>query len=441
MLSRINAAVRRLCRDRRGSVSTIVLISVPAMVSIAGVTEYAAIHAMKARLQATADAAAVASIQVMPNYGSAQAMGRSYGEKNMPPATHGIVIPTANVERGVWNDGSKTFAIDGAGLDLRVTAERTIANGNPLPLRFISLFTGTTIDVSAAAVARKVTSGTGPVDDCFAHGIVSDGTISLVSHADVALALCLHAQDQVTIASHTTLTSGSLLYGGGGVSYQHFNTFEPDVTLAMPDLSDLSSGYFTTGSPILQEGEMVVADDVDPAATVASVFAGTYDLPGYLTGAVSTSASEARHAPQVGTQYNIAGNLTIDGTTVRDVAIIVDGNITVSSYARLEDVLLVASGTITLEPHITMGDDFCNDGPGATLLAGGNITVGSHQDISGVRIETDGVLALGAHVTGEAISARTTGNVTIAGHMSLAPCGNGKTPVGTPGTQKMVLAQ
>ena len=89
--------------------------------------------------------------------GSAAVLGQAHA---VAPQAHPVVVdPDADVEFGAWNDSTKTFTVlTGAaqsGADaVRVTARRTAAGGNAVPLLLARVVGRTSCDVRATSIAR-----------------------------------------------------------------------------------------------------------------------------------------------------------------------------------------------------------------------------------------------------------------------------------------------
>ena len=109
---------------------------------------------LKAQCQATADAAALAAGEKLPDLTAARAAAMAYGTKNMDPAKHGTVITASNVEFGKW--ASNVFTPSALATEInavRVTARRSVSGLNAMDTTFGKSVGSDTVDVSSKAVA------------------------------------------------------------------------------------------------------------------------------------------------------------------------------------------------------------------------------------------------------------------------------------------------
>ena len=117
---------------------------------------------VKARCQATADAASLAAGKQLPDLTAARLAAQEYGTKNMDPALNGVVIGFSDVEFGAWNFNTRVFAPTMVASNVnavRVTASRAASNANPVSLSFARAIGFSSADVRSSAVAAYA-SGT-----------------------------------------------------------------------------------------------------------------------------------------------------------------------------------------------------------------------------------------------------------------------------------------
>lgn len=146
---------RRFLADQRGTGTTFLLAMLPATFALAGLAiDGASVYREHDRLQATADAAALAGAADLPDQGKAIAAAKSYAEKNMPAASDGNVLANTDIVIGHWDKDGRTFAAGGDTVNaIRVTARRAAQNGNAYPTTFLGLVGIKAWDVSAQATA------------------------------------------------------------------------------------------------------------------------------------------------------------------------------------------------------------------------------------------------------------------------------------------------
>lgn len=163
------SGARALLADQRASVSiwgALILLVLLGTTALAVDMGY--LFVLKHRLQATADAAALAGASRLPVSGQVKQEAERYAGRNMPCSTaketppcpsgetiHGGVLDkNADVVLGSWDSDTRTFF---AGIDpinaVRVTTRRAVANGNPVTLFFARIFRVLQIDIAAEAVA------------------------------------------------------------------------------------------------------------------------------------------------------------------------------------------------------------------------------------------------------------------------------------------------
>ncbi len=146
---------KRSVSDRRAVVVVWVAFS---MVLLLGITTLALdasyLYVIRNRLQATADAAALAGAIQLPNTGLARAQALNYAAKNMSTENHGTVLVGADVVPGNWQAAGRIFTAAGEPINaVQVTTRKAEANGNPVNLFFAAVLGHYQTDVSARAIA------------------------------------------------------------------------------------------------------------------------------------------------------------------------------------------------------------------------------------------------------------------------------------------------
>jgi hypothetical protein len=144
---------------RAGAVLVLVMVALPALCIMAAVViDLGHLFTVRAQLQATADAAALAAAGRLPDQPAAVAEALRYATFNAGAAG---VVTTANVNAGHWS--GTEFTPQGSPVNaVRVSAHRRASQGNPVPL-FLGGFLGQHFaDVSASAIAGNApATGTG----------------------------------------------------------------------------------------------------------------------------------------------------------------------------------------------------------------------------------------------------------------------------------------
>ncbi len=171
---------------------------------LAGVTalsvEYGNALRVRAQLQSTAELAAIAAANALPDETAARTAAISYAETNLPIAQNGNVLASSDVEFGNWDVSTKAFTVSATPTNaVRVTTRRSAANNNALGAGFGAIFGTTEFNLSRSAVASI---GTSPA--CMiALDPTSSQAMEVNSNAQVNITNC-----EVHVAS----TSGSALY-------------------------------------------------------------------------------------------------------------------------------------------------------------------------------------------------------------------------------------
>jgi len=150
------ARLKRFARDRDGGTMVFVGALLPVLFGVSAIgIDYAQAVAVRAELQAGADAAAMAGVSRLPDAGQAETWALSYAGTNLPAAKHGDAIIGDEVETGTWDPDALAFSSGGALPNaVRVTARRSTARGNPIQTIFAGAIGIAPLDVSVSSVAR-----------------------------------------------------------------------------------------------------------------------------------------------------------------------------------------------------------------------------------------------------------------------------------------------
>lgn len=112
---------------------------------------------IRTKLQATADAAALAAAQEIPSEFDAREMARDYVTYNVGDAS---TLADSAVVLGAWDGEAKTFIPRGTPTNaVQVTVGRTASQGNPVALWFARVLGIDQADVAASAIAIKTGGG------------------------------------------------------------------------------------------------------------------------------------------------------------------------------------------------------------------------------------------------------------------------------------------
>ena len=123
------------------------------------------------QLQTAADAAALAGAIRMSNVSDMKAEAKKYAQMNLSGDDQ--VLSDADIQRGTWDFGSKTFTVGGGNANaVRVTTRMSQANGNAAGTFFASVLGVGSVDIATSAVAAYST------DDRWDVLVVQDVTTS-----------------------------------------------------------------------------------------------------------------------------------------------------------------------------------------------------------------------------------------------------------------------
>jgi Flp pilus assembly protein TadG len=140
-------------RRKRGAVAVLTVVMLVVLIGFASLTiDVGVMFNTRAELQNTADAAALAGAQMLPDGAAARQTAVEYANRNS--SRHGIVVANSDVVLGHWDAAAAVFTPGGAPVDaVHVLARCTESNGNPLKLFFAPILGISQTDVSASATA------------------------------------------------------------------------------------------------------------------------------------------------------------------------------------------------------------------------------------------------------------------------------------------------
>jgi Flp pilus assembly protein TadG len=151
-------------RSRRRGIAIIYgILSLIAMLGFCSLAvDLGRVQTAKTELRRAADAAARAGAAYIPQGTSAvQSAAIAIAAQNKCDGAS-VVLTDSNISVGIWNTSTGTFSTSGTANNtttfnaVQVTALRTKANGNPIPLLFGSILGASTCNVTATSVAALI---------------------------------------------------------------------------------------------------------------------------------------------------------------------------------------------------------------------------------------------------------------------------------------------
>ena len=370
-------------------------------------------------LQSTADASALAGVMSLSDQDDAVAQALAFATDNMNPAINGEVLKAGEVILGNWDFATKTFAPGTTAPNaVRVITRRDDANNNPLATNFLRILGlwGLPMDrwnISVQAIAIRY------VPNCIRDGLVAANQVHTNGNNNYINDICIHGQN--------VDTDPGLDYA---IELNNGNDFEPGVQVSMPDLNKMPMNTNTCknnpglcSNAVLFEGDVWPADVKYLDAMIQGMQSGSAYMPDYvyITDADGNYMMDGNGNPMVNyeeitnaekytgpylpnTIYDMkctAGNKTISlptDTTISNVVIVADCNITSSNGLHLENVVLASSyagngpnglaqSAITLASGTYLGNsDYCGEGGGVQIYSASSVHVAAGGEFHGLRI-------------------------------------------------------
>ena len=144
---------RRVLRSQRGSVLVLTALATGVMLGmVALAVDVGMLLQERTKLQAVADAAALAAAQDLPDEPTVKTTAVYYGDLNHPG--HGLLIDPAEVKIGYWEKSSRTFFPDSLPANaVEVSVRRNTQRGNAHPTIFARVLGWTEVPISTHAIA------------------------------------------------------------------------------------------------------------------------------------------------------------------------------------------------------------------------------------------------------------------------------------------------
>ena len=263
----MNRRLGQFAGNDDASVMPMIIFGVLAMVGFGVLAvDFANGFSAQRRLQAGADAAALAAARQMPDSATARTAALAYAEKNLPASTFGAVLRPQDIVTGNWNTDSRIFTPAGSPANAtQVTLRRSAENGNGVLSVFGRVFGIDMLDitVSATAVAPAPTCAIALAPGGYGLFVNSGSTVTA---AGCRVQVNSSSPDAAHTNSGSTVTADSMCvhggHSGGGIS--------PPPQTGCAALNDPLASIPTPDIGACDHGDLSVKD---PYATISP---GTY---------------------------------------------------------------------------------------------------------------------------------------------------------------------
>ena len=407
----LSRLLRRFVHREDAAVAPIFGVMLPVMFGMLGLVEAGRVYNVKNQLQATADAAAMASVLLVRGDAAlVRPKAIEYAELNMPAAEqHGgaAVLVDADVKLGIWDGADDVIP------DPKPNAVKVKTRGE-MPLFFAAALNSLGVGAPASYGPSAQAIALVRLDQCYSNGFVAGGIVDMNSSNNFGGNFCV--------------------YGVEGVTMNSSNTFAPGTEVGMADLSDLDAGGNNPGLPEAL-AEKVVAPPAANAAQllIDDLLAGNGPMGHYVE---IPSWPPANIVPW--TLYRVAGSVNISEKSppLQNVGIISDISITVKANSLLLGVTLGSPGAVNIDSNVEFGNtDFCTTGEGQSIiLSGGNVTgnppleTNSNIRLYGVQMISDGTIEMNSNLKIIGSSIQSSGDIVFNSQFDVAGCPEGTTP-------------
>lgn len=407
-----HANKKSLRQDDRGTIAVIAAFTMTVLLAVAGLAiDGGQLYVMRNRLQAAADAAALAAASQLPSATNARAAAQNFALKNLPAVEgHGTTLNNSDIIIGNWNAATRVFTANALPNDaVKVTIRRTAANNNPVPTYFAGIMGFNTVNVIAESVATGQSSGTG---NCQNSGIISNKKVHMQSNND--------------------LLDGACIYGRDGVTMQSNNRIEAGASVGMLNLSTFQMGSnndIPAGSLQAYDRSATLAGQ---AASIVQGLRNGVKVPPYITNTVTVSSLPENIVP--GTMYIVNGAAAVKQgnwmnqvlqNVVNNIVIVSTHNIDIPSNVHLENVVLAANGKISVGSNFRIGRaDFCSTGLGAVqMVTPDNLDIASNRNIYGGQFIVGNLTNIASNDENYALSIHSGNDVFVQSNEDIVGCG------------------
>lgn len=418
----------KFARKEDGAVSVMNLYFVVILAIFAGLAiDMASLIRAKTQLQIAADTAAHAALYTLHqtrDVDTAKQTALKIASEVMPQDDFGAVLRVENIHFGTYDKEKREFYIDDTQDDaVYVETDQLAANQNPVSSYLLDFIGFDQFDVVTASVFETYRP------TCLREGFVAENVVDIQSNNGFFNGFCIHSNTYVAANQN--------------------NLFEAGTIVSMPDTGDLelpSSGFEQNEGlkAALREGRIrlrIISRliEIEKGLTdsdsdyyrdyLTSVTSYMNPLPDNNNNVTTADVKTGRVNELYCDKTN--GTLTFAGETFKEVVIITDCEVKMSSGTAFEDSLVLvknkSSSSISAPSGLRLGkDDGCKDGGGAQLITYGGISNAAKVEMYGSQIIAAGDVAFAAANEGvEGASIVAAGRIDVTSGSSMAFCGSG----------------
>jgi Flp pilus assembly protein TadG len=381
----VQRLLARFSDDESGAVLALVLVTLGVLVGVMALSmSFGLRYVTLNKLQATADAAALAGASQMTDPATVRLAANEYAEANMPSPLFRDVLADTDIIMGRWDKSLRTFNPDSPAKNaVRVVTRLATSNGNAhRDLLPGMLGAPNSVDLWAEAIAWAT------VSSCYSNGYVAKTTVESGSQ-NTYWGFCMHGQDGIKISSA--------------------NIFHPGSQLSMRDLNKL-----VAGSDNFYNDAVRKADNEPSAANQISTLLIDFKnrkgpFPTWLNIGSVVNVNSSYSGPWTSGKYYIVNGDANIKTNISNVGIYSTKLIKIDSSIRLQNVFLASEDKIDGGSNLQIGaiayglksippdPNGCNLISGSVFMAAKNmIKMGSNLSISGAQFISGGFYEVGS---------------------------------------------
>lgn len=368
-------AVYRFVEDTSGGVTLMNLVWMMVFFAIGGLAvDGANAFRMRAMMQATADAAALAAAADLPDEDAARATALEYVEMNMPSAAFGEMARSADLVFGTWDESTDRI-IDSAQVNaIEVALLRGEARDNALPTFLTRIIGHDSWSIRTNAIALAKNSNCG--------GVLSNSEVKIKHSAFIGRNVCV--------------------YGKNGVKIGQDLQVEPGARVGMENLDDLKLGLDSA----LPQGVLFEAQYTAPRANaIAEIINGWIGPQGNGTGGNPPNG------------WEIVGPLEALPETLGPMKIyFVEGDLWIRQDYQVKDVIIAVNGDVRWGHEGRFSNtQSCENGEAIGLYATGDIRIGHDPVGRGIDMVAGGSVSIGHDIGSQEMLIEAAGDIDF-GH-------------------------